>query len=105
MSTPSTEGYYLPPDDPNYRQWAAAVHVVAVVAAVIETVFTLRVFNVSLTHITLMAFMPWLAATIALAVFNLKVGEWLGRRRRAARETERMHVELNRHAVARAHAR
>ncbi len=79
-------------------------HIAAVVCAVIETVFTLRVFNVSLTHIVWLQFLPWLAATVGLAIFNVKVAEWLGGRRRIARETQRAAVELNTRALTRAHA-
>jgi hypothetical protein len=79
-------------------------HIVAVLVAVLEMVFTLRVFNVSLTHIVILVFLPWLAATIALALFNVKVAEWLGRRRRIARETENAAVRGTTHALAAAHA-
>lgn len=80
-------------------------HIAAVLVAVLECVFTLRVFNVDLTHIVWLIFLPWLAATVALALFNVKVAEWLGRRRRIARETENAAVRGTTYALAAAHAR
>jgi hypothetical protein len=79
-------------------------HIAAVVSALTEVVFTMRVFNVSLTHLVLLSFVPWLAVTVGLALFNVKVGEWLGRKRRAARETERAAEAIPERHLARAHA-
>jgi hypothetical protein len=76
-------------DDDEYTKTAKtpiAGHITAVLVACIEVVFTTRVFNVSLTHLVLLSFLPWLAVTVTLAVFNVRVAEWLGRKRRTARE-------------------
>jgi len=68
--------------------------VVAGIVAVIETVVTLRIFNVDLTDLTWTA-VPWLALSGGLVLFNHQVAGYLGEKRRAARETRDAAIRLN----------
>jgi hypothetical protein len=78
-------------------------HAVALVIAAIETAVTVRIFNVDLFHFTLLVFLPWLALTVALWIFNDHVTAYLGRRRRDARETREAATRLNTLALSQAH--
>ena len=84
--------------DPGLLGW-----VVATIVAVIETVVTLRIFNVDLTHIYVLSFLPWLALTLALVFFNHQVAGYLGEKRRIARETADAATRLNTAAISRLH--
>ena len=75
---------------------------VAIIVAVIETVVTLRIFNVDLTHVSFSA-LPWLALTVGLVFFNHNVAAYLGEKRRIARETVDAATRLNTAAVHRMH--
>ena len=74
---------------PGWTGW-----VVAGIVAVIETVVTLRIFNVDLTDLTWTA-VPWLALSGGLVLFNHQVAGYLGEKRRAARETRDAAIRLN----------
>jgi hypothetical protein len=77
--------------------------VVAVVVAVLETVVTLRIFNISFSHLVFMSFLPWLALTVGLGLFNTFVTAYLGRRRRDARELQKARVALNTRGYSQTH--
>jgi len=59
---------HLQPGKPGWVGW-----VVAGLVAVIETVVTLRIFNVDLTHLIALSTAPWLALTVGLVFFNHNV--------------------------------
>lgn len=70
-------------------------HLAAVVIAGIETTVTTRIFNISFTQLDVLAFIAWAGLTLGLAIFNVKVAEWLGGCIRDARELERSAETLN----------
>jgi hypothetical protein len=76
--------------------------VIATIVAVIETVVTMRVFNIDLSAFS-WSWMPWLALTLGLLIFNHNVAGYLGEKRRAAREVHDAATRLHTHAVHRMH--
>ena len=77
--------------------------VVAAIVAVIETVVTLRIFNVDLGVISFQSFPAWFALTVGLWFFNHRVAQYLGHRRRHAREIQDAATRLNTTALHRLH--
>ena len=77
--------------------------VVAIIVGLLETVVTLRIFNVDLTHFYLLSFLPWLALTVGLVFFNHQVAAYLGEKRRIAREVLDAATRLNTSALHRIH--
>ena len=86
------------PGNPGWRGW-----VIAVIVAVIETVVTLRIFNVDFGAISFQSFLPWLALTAGLVFFNHEVAKYLGQKRRHAREIQDAAMRLNTTALHRLH--
>lgn len=78
-------------------------HLAAVVIAGIETTVTTRIFNISFTQLDVPAFIAWAALSLGLAIFNVKVAEWLGGCIRDARELQRSAETLNTLALTESH--
>lgn len=87
--------------DPGWIGW-----IVSAIVAVIESVVTLRIFSVdlseiSLSSLSLSSFVPWLALTVGLVLFNHRVAAYLGETRRHSRETLDAAIRLNTIAIHR----